>query len=83
MEDGYRGMRDEVLALRKALDRMGVEHEDTNEITSFLNSDGECTVFPSVQLEGELFVTFTVSDYVATAEDAIRLCRVRGADDGE
>ncbi len=74
MEDGFRGMRDEVLKLRRRLDRMDVEHEDSNEITYFENRDGGCTVFPSVQHEGSLFVTYTASEYCGTVDEALGLC---------
>lgn len=79
MSDCYRGMREEVLALREALDDMGVTHEDSDEITYFLNGDGECSVFPSVQHEGRLFVTYTKSTYVATAADALDVCDMRAS----
>lgn len=72
--DQFRGMHDEVVALRRALDRMGVEHEDSDEITYFENHDGSCTVFPSVQHQGRLFVTYTASDYCGTPAEALALC---------
>jgi len=74
--DGFRGMRDEVVALRRMLDRLGVSHEDSNEITYFVNADGECAVFPSVQHEGRLFVTYTASGYCDTPAQALHLCGI-------
>jgi len=74
MQDQFRGMRDEVLELRRRLDRKKVEHEDHNEITYFENGDGDCTIFPSIQHDGRLFVTYTASDYCDTVDEALRLC---------
>ena len=77
MSDEYRGMRDVVDELRRTLDKAGVPHEDEGARTCFrTEKGGPVTVFPSVEYEGMLFVTYHAYEYHPTAQEALQACGV-------
>lgn len=79
--DEWQGMHEEVMALREALDAMGVSHSDHGACTMFTNGWGECHVFPSVQRSGQLYVVYAARQYCDTVEGALEACGVLGGED--
>lgn len=70
-------MQEQMRELTCSLEHAGIDFEQhMGGMVTFQIAGGECQVFPSQTYDGKLFVRYTGTARVDTAEDALRLCGV-------
>lgn len=70
-------MQEQMNELTATLEHAGISFEQhMGSMVTFQIAGGECQVFPSQTYDGKLFVRYTGTARVDTADDALRLCGV-------